>query len=74
VQRAGNTVRITGQLINARTDEHVWAQSFDRELTTANVFSIQSELAQAIAREMKAAISPEEKKLLARRPTENLAA
>ncbi|MBI4624807.1 MAG: TIR domain-containing protein [Verrucomicrobia bacterium] len=74
VQRAGSTVRITGQLIDARTDKHLWAQSFDRELSTTNIFAIQSELAQAIARELKAAISPEEKKLLARRPTENLAA
>jgi TolB-like protein/Flp pilus assembly protein TadD len=74
VQRSGNTVRITGQLIRAATDEHVWAQKYDEELTAANLFAIQSKLAQAIAGELKATLSPEEKNLLARRPTENLAA
>ncbi len=74
VQRAGSAVRITGHLIRAATDEHVWAKDFDHELSTAGIFAMQSELAQAIAGELKAAISPHEKNLLARRPTENLAA
>lgn len=69
VRRVGNKVRVTGQLIHAATDEHVWAQSYDRELT--DVFSIQAELSQQIAQAMKAALSPEEKILIARKPTEN---
>jgi TolB-like protein/Tfp pilus assembly protein PilF len=74
VQRVGNSVHITGQLIRAATDEHVWAKSFDRELTAANIFAIQSELAQAIAGELKAAISPQEKTQLDRAATTSLAA
>ncbi|MES1167532.1 MAG: hypothetical protein ABUL61_00040, partial [Oleiharenicola lentus] len=72
VRRSGNKVRVTGQLIHAATDEHVWAQSYDRDLT--DVFTIQSELSSQIAGALKAALSPEEKALLARKPTENPAA
>ena len=72
VRRAGNKVRVTGQLIHAATDEHVWAQTYDRDLT--DIFTIQSELSQQIATALKAALSPEEKALLARKPTENPAA
>jgi TolB-like protein/cytochrome c-type biogenesis protein CcmH/NrfG len=72
VQRAGNKVRVTGQLINASTDEHLWAKSYDRDVT--DLFSIQSELAQAIAGALQAALSPDEKHLLRRRPTDNPAA
>ena len=72
VRRAGNKVRVTGQLIHAATDEHVWAKAYDRDLT--DVFSIQSELSQAIAAALSAALSPQEKSLLDRRPTENQAA
>ena len=72
VRRAGNKVRVTGQLIHAATDEHVWAKSYDRDLT--DVFSIQSELSREIAGALSAALSPQEQQLLERRPTENLAA
>ncbi|AOS43664.1 Tetratricopeptide repeat protein [Lacunisphaera limnophila] len=72
VRRSGNKVRVTGQLIHAATDEHVWAQSFDRDIT--DVFAIQAELSSQIAGALKAALSPEEKALLARKPTENPAA
>jgi TolB-like protein len=72
VRRSGNKVRVTGQLIHASLDEHVWAKAYDRDLT--DIFAIQSELAQAIASELKAALSPEEKAMLDRRPTENTAA
>jgi len=72
VRRAGNKVRVTGQLINARTDEHVWAKAYDRDIT--DIFGIQAELSQEIAGALAAALSPEEKTLLLRRPTENLAA
>lgn len=59
VRRSGNKVRVTGQLIHAATDEHVWAQSYDRDLT--DIFAIQAELAQQIAKALSAALSPEEK-------------
>jgi TolB-like protein/cytochrome c-type biogenesis protein CcmH/NrfG len=72
VRREGNKVRVTGQLIDARTDKHVWAKSYDRDVT--DIFAIQGELAQAIAEALKAVLSPEAKALLARRPTENSAA
>jgi TolB-like protein/cytochrome c-type biogenesis protein CcmH/NrfG len=72
VRRDGNKVRVTGQLVDARTDEHVWAKTYDRDVT--DIFTIQSELAQAIAEALKAVLSPEAKVLLARRPTENSAA
>jgi TolB-like protein/predicted Zn-dependent protease len=72
VRRAGSKVRVTGQLINARTDEHVWAKSYDKDLT--DIFAIQAALAQEIAGALEAAISPEARRHLDRRPTENPAA
>lgn len=72
VRRAGNEVRVTGQLIRAATDEHLWAKSYDRELK--GVFAIQAALAQEIAGALKTVLSPEEKSLLNRQPTENVAA
>lgn len=67
VRRVGNKVRVTGQLISTRTDQHVWAKAYDRDL--ADVFAIQSELAQEIAAALSATISPQEKEQLAQRPT-----
>ncbi len=72
VRRSGNKVRVTGQLIHAGTDEHVWAKSYDRDLT--DIFGIQAELSQQIAGALQAALSPEEKLLITRKPTENPAA
>lgn len=72
VRRVGNKVRVTGQLIDARTDEHVWAKAYDRDLN--DIFAIQGELAQAIAEALQAVLDPQTKVLLARRPTENTAA
>jgi len=69
VQRAGNRVRVSTQLIDARSDRHLWAQTYDRDL--ADVFAIQSELAQKIADELRAKLSPNEKARIERRPTEN---
>ena len=60
VQRAGDRVRINVQLIDAGTDAHVWAESYDRELTAANIFAIQSEVASAIAGALEAALTPAE--------------
>jgi len=74
VQRSGSTVRINVQLIDAKTDEHLWAEIYDRKLSAENLFSIQSEISQAIADALEAALSPEEQKRINTVPTENLAA
>jgi len=71
-RRAGDQVRVTGKLINARTEESVWAKSYDRSY--ANVLAIQAELATDIAQALKTALSPEEKNLVERRPTVSTAA
>ena len=67
VRRAGGRVRITAQLIDARSDSHLWAETFDRELT--DVFAIQSEVANAIAGALSATLTDTEKASLAERPT-----
>jgi TolB-like protein/Flp pilus assembly protein TadD len=69
VRRIGNRVRVNVQLINADTDEHMWAEDYDRDLT--DVFAIQTDLAQQIVRELQAKLSPAEKVQIERRPTEN---
>jgi len=74
VQRAGNTVRINVQLIDAATDEHLWAEVYDRQLTAENVFAIQTEISRAIANALEATLSPQEEKVLSTTPTSNLAA
>jgi len=75
IQRSGNQVRINVQLIDAETDEHLWAEIFDRELTAENLFAIQSEIALAIATALHATLSPEEQQRLEQPvPTENLEA
>jgi TolB-like protein len=72
VQRAGNRVRVNAQLVDARTDAHLWAQTYDRDL--ADVFAIQSEIAKTIADQLQAKLSPAEKKAIERPPTNDLAA
>ena len=72
VRRAGDKVRVTVQLIDTRTNMHVWAESYDRNL--ADVFAIQTEIAQQIATQLKAKLSPVEKSAIEERPTEDLAA
>jgi len=74
VQRAGDRVRINMQLIDVITDESLWAATYDRELTTTNIFGIQSEISTAIAEALKATLSGEEQDKLNTVPTENLAA
>lgn len=74
VQRAGDRVRINMQLIDVATDNHLWAETYDRELTTANIFGIQSEISTAIAEALKAILSLEERDKLNAVPTENMAA
>ena len=72
VQRAANRVRVNAQLIDARTDAHSWAQTYDRDL--ADVFTIQSEIAKAIADQLQARLSPNEKAAIEKPPTADLAA
>jgi TolB-like protein/Tfp pilus assembly protein PilF len=72
VQRSANRVRVTAQLIDARSDAHLWAQTYDRDL--ADVFAIQSEIAKQIAAELQAKLSPSEKAAIERPPTADLAA
>ncbi len=74
VQRAGDRVRINVQLIDAGTDAHLWAESYDRELTAANIFAIQSEVAAAIAGALKATLTAGEKARVNAVPTQNLEA
>jgi tetratricopeptide (TPR) repeat protein len=74
VQRAGDRVRINVQLIDAQTDEHLWAEIYDRPLTTENLFDIQSEISEAIAAALRTTLSPEESQRIHERPTESLAA
>ncbi len=72
IRRDGNRVRVSTELIDARNDNTVWADSYDRDLT--DIFAIQSEVAQTIARKLTATLSPEEKKRIEAKPTENLEA
>src|SRR5436190_1990742 len=70
VQRARDRLRINAQLIDARTDTHVWAETYDR--TAADLFAIQSELAQSIVTQLKAKLSPQQKAEIEERPTQDL--
>ena len=72
VQKAGNQVHITVQLIKAATDAHLWAESYDRELE--NIFGVEGEVAGAIAEALRAKLTGSEKKALAAQPTQNAAA
>jgi len=74
VQRSGDRVRINVQLIDAAADEHLWAEQYDRELSAVNVFEIQSEIAQAIAAQLRAALTPDERDRLNMVPTQSIAA
>jgi TolB-like protein/Tfp pilus assembly protein PilF len=72
VQRAPNRVRVNAQLINAQTDAHLWAETYDRDL--ADVFAIQSEIAKTIADQLRAKLSPAEKAEIDQKPTSDLTA
>jgi TolB-like protein len=72
VQRAANKIRVNAQLIDARNDAHLWAQTYDRDL--ADVFAIQSEIAKAIADQLQAKLSPAEKEAVTQRPTADVVA
>ncbi len=72
VQRIGNRVRVNAQLVDPRTDKHLWAQTYDRDL--ADVFAIQSEIAKTIADQLQAKLSPAEKNAIERSPTSDISA
>ena len=74
VQRAGDRVRIHVQLIDANSDAQIWAERYDRELSAANIFGIQSDVAAAIADALKAALTPDEQARLNTIPTQSLEA
>jgi TolB-like protein len=74
VQRAGDRIRINVQLIDSRTDEHLWAETYNRELTADNIFEIQEEISLEIAGALHAALSPDEKKRISGRATDSMAA
>ncbi|GBD89994.1 invasion protein regulator [bacterium BMS3Abin04] len=72
VRRSGNKVRITAQLINASSDEHIWAETFDRKID--DIFEVQSEIAELIAKNLEARLAPKEKFLIKTKPTNNIEA
>jgi TolB-like protein/Flp pilus assembly protein TadD/tRNA A-37 threonylcarbamoyl transferase component Bud32 len=72
VQRAANRVRVTAQLIDAKTDTHLWRESYDRPLD--NIFAIQSDIAQAIVKQLQPKLSPKQKAAIEERPTSDLVA
>jgi TolB-like protein/Flp pilus assembly protein TadD len=74
VQRAGDRVRVNVQLIDSGTDEHLWAETYDQELTAANVFAIQSDVARKIADALETTLAPEVEERIEQRPTESLEA
>ena len=74
VQRSGTTVRISVQLIDAAADEPLWTEVYDRELTAANIFAIQSEIARAIGDQLQAALSDDDLRRLDAIPTSSIAA
>jgi len=72
VQKIGNNVRITAQLIDSRTDVHLWSEIYDRNIS--DIFSIQSEVAQSVARELKATLTSKEKGQIEKNQTNNVIA
>jgi eukaryotic-like serine/threonine-protein kinase len=72
VQRVGDQVRVNVQLVNAQTDSHLWAETFDRKLT--DIFSVESEVAKAIADHLQAKLTDQEEQVIAAKPTDNVEA
>jgi TolB-like protein/Tfp pilus assembly protein PilF len=71
---AGDQVRLTAQLIDARRDEHVWSEQYDRELSVDNLLAVHSEIAEQIAHALQAVLTPEERAGIETKPTEDLEA
>jgi len=74
VQKIGNHIRINVQLVDARTDEHLWAETYDRELTAKNLFATQTDIAEKVAQSLQATLTSEEKTRVSTVPTDNLEA
>jgi TolB-like protein/Tfp pilus assembly protein PilF len=74
IHKAGDRVHVNVQLIDAVTDHHLWAGTYDRQLTAENIFAIQEEIATSVAEALHATLSPEQKDRLATVPTKNMAA
>jgi TolB-like protein len=74
VQRAGKRIRINAQLIDVASDEHLWAETFDREMTVDNIFEIQSEITRQIVQAVRGELTEEEQQAIGERPTNNLEA
>lgn len=74
VQRSGSRMRINAQLIDAQTDEHLWAETYNRELTAENLFEVQAEISRAIAHALQATLSPAEEAQIGQVLTNNLEA
>ena len=72
VQRSGDDIRVNVQLIDATTDEHIWADIYDRRLTASNIFDLQTEIVETIARRLDAQLSPRDPDDTYRTPTQNL--
>jgi TolB-like protein/Tfp pilus assembly protein PilF len=72
VQKSGDAVRVNVQLIKAANDSHLWADTFDRKLT--DIFSVESEVAKAIAEQLRAKLSGQEEQVIAAKPTDNVEA
>jgi TolB-like protein/class 3 adenylate cyclase/Tfp pilus assembly protein PilF len=72
VQKSGEAVRVNVQLIKAANDSHLWADTFDRKLT--DIFSVESEVAKAIAEQLRAKITGQEEQIITAKPTENVEA
>jgi len=72
VQKVGDAVRVNVQLIKAANDSHLWADTFDRKLT--DIFSVETEVARAIADQLRAKLTGQEEQLIAAKPTDNLEA
>ena len=74
VQRIGDQIRVNVQLINTVTDEHLWAETYDRSLTAKNVFTMQSEIVETIVRQLQASLTPQEAQRVSSMPTQDIAA
>jgi hypothetical protein len=72
VQKAADQVRVNVQLVNAQTDSHLWAETYDRKLT--DIFGVESEIAKGVAESLQAKLTGREEQALAVKPTNNLEA
>jgi TolB-like protein/Tfp pilus assembly protein PilF len=69
VQKAGGRIRIQAQLIDAQSEDHIWAETY--EVPYGDIFAIQSDISEKIASQLRATLTPRERQLIARKPTEN---